>query len=103
MPAITNHTFDGLAFPVARVRYTGNGYSATIYRDRDRKYSARTSYDHAIGGGARGALPAALKAFDKALADSNGLAASGDYVAIPGDLTDQLYSFTFVPRELLAR
>jgi hypothetical protein len=99
----TNETFDGLAFPVARVRYTGNGYSATIYRDRDRKYSARTSYDHAVGGGARGALPAALKAFEKALADNNGLAASGDYIAIPGDLTDQLYSFTFVPREILER
>ena len=38
MPNITNQTFDGLAFPVARVRYTGNGYSATIYRDRDRTY-----------------------------------------------------------------
>jgi hypothetical protein len=94
--------FDGLAFPVARVRYTGNGYSAIIYRDRDRTYRARAPYDHAIGGGARGALPAALKAFDKALADNTGLAASGEYVAIPGDLTDKLYSFTFVPRELLS-
>jgi hypothetical protein len=100
---ITNETFDGLAFPVARVRYTGNGYSATIYRDRDRTYRARTSYDHAIGGGARGALPAALKAFDKALADHNGLSAHGDYVAVPGDLTADLYSFTFVPVEILAR
>ena len=35
------------------------------------------------------------------LADNNGLAASGDYVAIPGDLTHDLYSFTFVPREML--
>jgi hypothetical protein len=94
--------FDGLAFPVARVRYTGNGYSATIYRDRDRTYRARGSYDHAIGGGARGALPTALKAFEKALADNNGLASAGDYIAVPGDLTDQLYSFTFVPRDLLA-
>jgi hypothetical protein len=30
-------------------------------------------------------------------------AASGEYVAIPGDMTHDLYSFTFVPRELLAR
>jgi hypothetical protein len=103
MPGITHETFDGLAFPVARVRYTGNGYSATIYRDRDRTYRARTSYSHALGGGARGALPAALKAFDKALADNNGLAASGDYVAVPGDLTDQLYSFTFVPKHFFDR
>jgi hypothetical protein len=103
MPDITNETFDGLAFPVARVRYTGNGYSATIYRDRDRKYSARTSYDHATGGGARGALPAALKAFNKALADNPGFVQHGGYVAIPGDLTHELYSFTFVPREMLTR
>lgn len=95
--SITNTTFDGLAFPVAKVRYTGNGYSATIYRDRDRTYRARTSYDHAIGGGARGALPAALKAFAAALADNDGLARDGDYVAVPGDFNADFYVFTFVP------
>lgn len=95
---VTNFTFDGLAFPVARVRYTGNGWSATIYHDHDRTYRARASYDHAIGGGARGALPAALKAFSKALADNNGLAAEGEYVAVPGDLNADFYTFTFVPK-----
>jgi hypothetical protein len=99
---ITNETFGGLAFPVAKVRYTGNGYSATIYRDRDRTYRAKTNYDHAVGGGARGALPAALKAFDKALADNNGLAASGDYVAVPGDFNADFYVFTFVPKDFFA-
>lgn len=93
----TNATFDGLAFPVAKVRYSNGKYNASIYRDTDRIYRARVSYDHAIGGGARGALPAALKAFQKALADSNGLASAGDYVAIPGDYDSSLYTFTFVP------
>jgi hypothetical protein len=93
----TNQTFDGLAFPVARVRYTGNGYSATIHRDTDRSYRARGSYNHAIGGGARGALPVALKAFAKALADNDGLAREGDYVAVPGDFSADAYVFTFVP------
>jgi hypothetical protein len=95
---VTNATFDGLAFPVAKVRYTGNGYSATIYRDSDRIYRAKTSYDHAIGGGARGALPAAEKAFAKALADNNGFEQDGGYVAIPGDLNADFYTFTFIPK-----
>lgn len=94
----TNATFDGLAFPVAKVRYTGNGYSATIYRDRDRTYRARVSYDHSIGPGARNAIRAALKAFEKALADNDGLSTDGDYVAIPGDLNADFYVFTFVPK-----
>jgi hypothetical protein len=94
---ISQATFDGLAFPVAKVRYTGSGYSASIYRDHDRIYRAKTSYDHAIGGGARGALPAAVKAFEKALADNNGFEQHGGYVAIPGDFSAGLYTFTFVP------
>jgi hypothetical protein len=102
MTSTTSERFDGLAFPVAKVRYTGNGYSATVYRDRDRTYRAKTSYDPAIGGGARGARPAALKAFAKALADNNGLAREGDYVAIPGDFNANFYTFTFVPSHFFA-
>lgn len=100
---MTNKTypFDGLAFPVARVRYSNGKWSASIYRDRDQTYRARLSYDHAIGAGARGARVAALAAFDKALADTNGLAASGDYIAVPGDFDANTYVFTFVPTELL--
>lgn len=100
---VSNATFDGLAFPVAKVRYTGSGYSASVYRDRDRTYRAKASYDHAVGGGARGALPAALKAFAKALADTNGLASEGDYVAVPGDFSADFYTFTFVPAHFFDR
>ena len=98
----SNATFDGLAFPVAKVRYSSGSYSASVYRDRERTYRARASYDHAIGGGARGALPAALKAFAKALADQNGLSAEGDYIAVPGDFSADLYTFTFVPKRYFA-
>jgi hypothetical protein len=101
---IRNATFDGLAFPVAKVRYSGDSsnWSASIYRDTDRTYRARASYDPAIGGGARGALPAALKAMDKALADHNGLSAEGDYIAVPGDYSAGEYVFTFVPARFFA-
>jgi hypothetical protein len=101
----TNETFDGLAFPVAKVRLNGATdtrgarYSATVYRDRDRTYRATAPYDHGIGGGARGALPAALKAFERALAENDPPASAiGDYVAVPGDFSQDLYVFTFVPR-----
>jgi hypothetical protein len=94
---ITNATFDGLAFLVARVTYSGNGgnYSATIVRDRI--YRARVSYDHAIGGGSRNAVRAAEKAFEKVRADLP-VFAREEYVAIPGDLNNGAYVFTFVPR-----
>jgi hypothetical protein len=91
---ITHSTFASLAFPVTRVRYSNGKWHAQIFRDSDCTYRARTSYNHAVGGGARGARAAA---FDKALADSNGLSADGDYVAIPGDMDASTYVFTFVP------
>lgn len=100
---IANETFDGLAFPVAKVRYIGGAYTASVYRDRERTYRVKVSYDAATGGGARGALPAALKAFDKALKDNNGLERDGDYVAIPGDLNGDEYAFTFVPKHFFER
>ncbi len=101
MQTITHETFDGLAFPVARVRYSDGKWHATIRRDADRTYRARVGYDYSIGGGARGARVAAITAFAKALADHNGLSAAGDYVAVPGDLGAGTYSFTFVPVYLL--
>lgn len=95
----TNQTFDGLAFPVARVRYSGDSsrWTASMYRDSERSYRARTSYDHAVGGGARGALPAALKVLAKALADLGMTETAADYVAVPGDFSADAYVFTFVP------
>jgi len=100
---ITNQTFDGLAFPVAKVRYSSGSWNASIRRDSERTFRARTSYDHATGGGARGALPAALKCLEKALADVDlgGGASVADYLAIPGDLDGGAYAFTFVPASLI--
>jgi hypothetical protein len=106
MPTITNQTFDSLAFPVARVRYWGDGrWSATLRRDSERTYRARVSCDHATGEGARGALPAALECLERALADIDlGAGATpSEYVAIPGDLDAGTYTFTFVPAYLLNR
>lgn len=91
---ISNATFDGLAFPVAKVSYSGSNWTASIYRDRDTTYRARVGYDHAVGGGARGALSAAVKAFEKARAE---IGAREDYVAVPGDFSADCYVFTFVP------
>lgn len=102
---ITDQTFNGLAFPVAQVRYNGDSsnWNASIRRDHI-VYRARTSYNHQTGGGARGALPAARAALEKLLTDGrDGLAREGDYVAIPGDLNNETYTFTFVPVEILAR
>jgi hypothetical protein len=95
---VTNATFDGLAFPVARVTYSSNSgnCSATIVRGSDRIYRARVSYDHAIGG-SRNAVRAAEKAFEKVRADLP-VFAREEYVAIPGDLNNGAYVFTFVPR-----
>jgi hypothetical protein len=90
-------TFAGLAFVTATVTYSNGHYNATIVRDVDRKYRARVSYDHAINAGARNAIRAARAAFEKALADNDGLSMDGDYVAIPGDLDNSKYVFTFVP------
>lgn len=98
----SNQSFDGLAFPVAKVRYGSGNYSASIYRDRDQTYRAKASYNHAVGGGARGALPVALKAFEKCLAGHNGLAAEGEYIAVPGDFNATFYTFTFVPARFFA-
>lgn len=101
--SITDQTFDGLAFPVAKVTYNGDSsnWSATIKRDHV-TYRARLSYDHKTGGGARGALPAARKVLEKLLTDSDGLRREGEYVAIPGD-HGNAYTFTFVPVEILNR
>lgn len=93
---ITQSTFDGLAFPVAKVRYTGSGYSATIRWDSEHTFRARVSYDHALSGGATQAIRAALKAHAKMLAEFP-THASEQHLAIPGDLDAEHYTFTFVP------
>lgn len=100
---ITNETFDGLAFPVARVRYSGptdtrgGRWRASIRRDADRTFRASAPYDHDTGGGGRGALPAALKALESALDAIDPDTTVDDYVAVPGDLSADAYIFTFVP------
>lgn len=104
MSQISNAKFDGLAFPVARVSYSGDAsqWNASIYRDRETTFRARVGYDPAIGGGARGALPAALKALGKALAEIDSDATVADYVAVPGDFSADAYVFTFVPKYFFA-
>lgn len=91
----------GSAFTVAKVRYSSGSYSATIVRGDD-TYRARVSYSHEIGGGARNAVRAAVKAFEKCLAEHDGLRMDGDYVAVPGDLDNGAYVFTFVPARWFA-
>lgn len=98
---ITDSTFDGLAFVVARVRYSSGHYNATIRRD-DEAWRARVSYDHAIGPGARNAVRAARAAFDKLRAEHD-VFATEEYVAIPGDLDRDTYTFTFVPAYFFTR
>jgi hypothetical protein len=104
---MTIPNFDGLAFPVAKVRYAGptnsrgSRWVASVYRDRDRTFRATVGYDHALPSGARNALPAALKAFEKARADIDADLRE-DYVAIPGDFDADTYIFTFVPKRFFA-
>lgn len=98
---VTNETFDGLAFPVAKVRYTGNGYSATIVWSSEHTFRARVSYDHRIGPGARNAIRAALAAHAKLTAEFPALA-DEEPVAVPGDLNANWYTFTFVPSRFFA-
>jgi hypothetical protein len=98
--------FDGLCFPVAKVKFlgatdrSGARWSASIRRSNELTYRAIVSYDDALPDGARNAVTAAWKCYAKAQAwmdDYN----PDDYVAIPGDLSAREYSFTFVPREYL--
>lgn len=96
-----SNRFDGLAFPTARVRYTGNGYAASMYRDSERTYRARVAYDHSMSGGATQAVIAAQAVLAKSLVDNNPDASVSDYTPVPGDLDAGAYVFVFVPNEYL--
>lgn len=102
---VTQQTFDGLAFPIVRVRYAGptntrgSRWIATLRRDEERTYRVTRGYDYAAPMGSGGALAAALECWDKARADLN--AWSDEHVAIPADLDAGSYAFTFVPKAML--
>jgi hypothetical protein len=93
----TQERFAGLAFPVIRVRYTGNGYAASLRRDSERTFRASTSYDHALSA-SQNALRAARKCWDKCAADIG--MAGDDRIFIPGDLDAERYAFTVVPADI---
>src|SRR5262245_23483276 len=103
---ITNETFEQLVFPVAKVRYAGptntrgGRYVASIYRDSERTYRATVGFDHADSPSTN-ARAAALACLTKSLADNNPDASVADYVAVPGNLSADSYTFTFVPADIL--
>jgi hypothetical protein len=113
---ISQETFRGLAFPVARTRYAGptntrgSRYVASIRRDNERTYRATVHYDAALSP-SENALAAALKCFQAALIgnyhDYQSVEleppSARDYVAVPGDLDANGYSFTFVPLYIFNR
>lgn len=96
---ITDRTFDGLAFPIVRVRYAGptnyrgSRWIATMRRDNERSYRVVTPYDASLSTGTRNAIVAARACWDKARAD---LGWDGEYIAIPAELDADTYAFTFV-------
>lgn len=104
--------FEGLAFPVVKVRYAGptdtkgSRWIATMRRDNERLFRATASYNHDLPSGADNALAAARVCYALALVDSNALGPVkrhvDDYVSVPGDLDSDTYVFTFVPAELLS-
>ena len=102
---VSNETFKGLAFPVARVRYAGptnyrgSRWIASIRRDNERTYRSQVSYRSELPSGSQNAIRAALTCLATMLADNPGLETSAnDYVAAPGELSADEYVFTFVPR-----
>lgn len=105
---ITQETFDGLAFPIVRVRYAGPTetrgarWIATLRRDNERTYRATVSYDSGKPEGARNAIDAAWECWREARKDlvEPGKNYCLDYVAIPADLSADSYAFTFVPTYL---
>jgi hypothetical protein len=90
---ISQDTLAGLAFPVVRVRYTGNGYAASLYKDVNETVRASVGYDHALSPSAN-ALEAARKCWDKYTAQHDTHEPS---IFIPGNLDSSHYSFTVVP------
>ena len=102
---ITQETFDGLAFPIVRVRYSGPTdtrgarWYATLRRDNERTYRVNVGYDDGRPEGARNAIEAARACWEKATADLG--VPSGEHVAIPSDLSESEYAFTMVPADIL--
>jgi hypothetical protein len=94
----------GLAFPVIRVRYLGptdhrpSRYVATL-----RGVRVTESYDHALDGG-RNAYNAAAERWKRYRFRYSDAFEGDDQprVFIPGDLTDDSYSFTVVPTAFLS-
>lgn len=91
---ITQDTFKGLAFPVIRVRYTGNGYAASLRRDSTLTVRASVGYNHALSA-SENALEAARQCWTK----YTSIQPTDDTARlfIPGDLDAERYSFTVVP------
>lgn len=103
--AITQETFDGLAFPVIRVKYDGptdyrpSRWIATLRRDNDRSYRVSQSYDDGAPEGARNAIGAAMACWERARADLG--VPQDEHLAVPGALDANTYAFLMVPRDLL--
>ena len=104
---ISDETFSGLAFPVAKVRYTGptnyrgSRWIATIRRDNERTYRVIDPYRSELPSGSVNALDTARACLAKMLADNHSETSASDYVAIPAELDADTYAFTFVPTYLL--
>lgn len=100
--------FEGLAFPVVKVRYAGptdtkgSRWIATLRRSRDEVTRVTAGYHSELPAGADNAYVAARECFAKHLASWDSDNDASDYVAVPGDLDPDTYVFTFVPAELLA-
>lgn len=100
--------FEGLAFPVVKVRYAGptntkgSRWIATLRRSRTEVIRVTASYDYSLPTGQENALVAAKECYAKALASYDSGNDVRDYVAVPGDLNPDTYVFTFVPAELMS-
>lgn len=102
---ITQETFDGLAFPVIRVKYAGPTdtkgarWIASMRRDNERSYRVTVGYDSGEREGAANAIHAARACWEKACDDLG--VPKGEHVAIPADLSASEYAFTMVPEYIL--
>jgi hypothetical protein len=96
-------SFVGLAFPVIRVRYLGpTNHRGSRYVATLRGVRVTVPYDYALDG-SRNAYNAAAECWKRyRFRYSNAFEGDTDpRVFIPGDLTDDSYSFTVVPASYL--
>jgi hypothetical protein len=99
---ISQNTFDGLAFPVARVRYAGptevrgSRFNATMKRGED-SYRIARSYRYDEPQGAGQAVHAARLCLANYLEENDRDETVADYVAVPGEYDVDTYVFVFVP------